>query len=87
MNCSWGQAPKPPGLASLEDGCETYFREMGWPLGFCEAELRFLLLFLEKEEYNSKNSQNSSYITFQARHWTDRFELLKTQRILPLLIL
>jgi hypothetical protein len=43
---SWGQAPKPPGSASPK---------VGLPVIFCEAELRFLLLFLEKEEYNQIN--------------------------------
>jgi hypothetical protein len=40
---SWGQAPKPPGSASPSFGHETLFRE---------AEQRFLLLFLEKEDYH-----------------------------------
>jgi hypothetical protein len=37
---SWGQAPKPPWFRFAE----------GWGSNlFCEAEQRFLLLFLEKE--------------------------------------
>jgi hypothetical protein len=49
FNClfSWGQAPKPPGSASPRDGSEMVSAKT-----FCEAEQRFLLLFLEKEEYN-----------------------------------
>jgi hypothetical protein len=38
----WGQAPKPPGSASPR---------VGQPITFREAELRFLLLFLEREEF------------------------------------
>jgi hypothetical protein len=37
----WGHAPRPPGSASPSF----------WSVHFCEAEQRFLLLFLEKEEY------------------------------------
>jgi hypothetical protein len=39
----WGPAPKPPRSASPR---------VGQLIIFCEAELRFLLLFLEKEEYH-----------------------------------
>jgi hypothetical protein len=41
VSVPWGQAPKPPGLASLGYVLAMTFRE---------AEQRFLLLFLEKEE-------------------------------------
>jgi hypothetical protein len=40
---SWGQAPKPPGSASPNSGLEK---------GFCEAELRFLLLLEKEGSYN-----------------------------------
>jgi hypothetical protein len=49
---NWGHAPKPPGSASPSFGLPTVFRE---------AEQRFLLLFLEKEEYCQKI--RSLYIT------------------------
>jgi hypothetical protein len=39
----WGHAPKPPGSASPK---------FGYGIAFCEAEQRFLPLFLEKEEYS-----------------------------------
>jgi hypothetical protein len=39
--CFWAQAPNPRGSAS----------QKAWAQIFCEAELRFLLLFLEKEGY------------------------------------
>jgi hypothetical protein len=41
ISISWGQAPKPPWFR---------FAEGLGPCFFCEAEQRFLLLFLEKEE-------------------------------------
>jgi hypothetical protein len=37
-----GKAPKRPGSAS---------QRVGFSMAFCEAEPRFLLLFLEKEEH------------------------------------
>jgi hypothetical protein len=64
---SWGHAPKPPGSASPKSQLKNVFCKAGLisfqinfgvglvslvqPTDFCEAEQRFLLLFLEKEEY------------------------------------
>jgi hypothetical protein len=47
----WGHAPRPPGSASPRFGPCSFLAQQGSSF----AELRFLLLFLEKEESGSTN--------------------------------